>query len=211
VIRALPPRPFLYPIVDVGVVGEDRAVRMVGELARLGVGLLQLRAKALGDRRLVALARASVAAAHTHGARLVVNDRPDVARIVGADGVHVGQDDLPPADARAILGPEALIGYSTHSLAQLVAADREPIDYVALGPVFPTTSKDRPDPVVGPELIAEARLLTALPLVAIGGITRGNARAVVAHGADGLAVIQDLAGAPSLETAVREFALAFVA
>jgi thiamine-phosphate pyrophosphorylase len=203
---AIPARPFLYPIVDVATVGEEQVVDTVAALAALGQRLLQLRAKSLDGRRLVSLARASVAAAHAHGVRLLVNDRPDVALIAGADGVHLGQDDLPPADARAILGPEAIIGFSTHSLAQLAEAEREPVDYLALGPVFPTTSKEDPDPVVGPELVGRARALTRLPLVAIGGITRANAAAVAAQGADGLAVIGDLMRAADLAEAVRAFA-----
>jgi thiamine-phosphate pyrophosphorylase len=209
VAAAIPARPFLYPIVDVATVGEERAVEVVSALAGLGLRLLQLRAKGLDGRRLVALARAAVRVAHAGGARLLVNDRTDIALIAGADGVHVGQEDLPPADARALLGPGAIIGFSTHSLAQLADAAREPVDYLALGPVYATVSKERPDPVVGPELVGRARALTRLPLVAIGGITRANAGAVVAQGADGVAVIGDLLRAPDLAEAVHGFAAAF--
>jgi thiamine-phosphate pyrophosphorylase len=211
VSAAIPARPFLYPIVDVATVGEERAVAVVGTLARLGLSLLQLRAKGLTDRRFLALARESTAAAHAHGARLLVNDRPDVARLAGADGVHLGQDDLPPADARTILGPAAIIGFSTHNLDQLAAAAGEPVDYLALGPVFPTVSKERPDPVVGLALLSRARALTTRPLVAIGGITRANAGAVVAEGVDGVAVIGDLLRASDLEAAVRELTAALAA
>jgi thiamine-phosphate pyrophosphorylase len=201
---ALPRRPFLYPIVDVDIVGE-RAIDVVVRLARAGVPWLQLRAKDVSDRRLLVLARDAVSAAHEGGARLIVNDRPDVARMVAADGVHLGQDDLPPSDARALLGPAAIIGVSTHSLDQLEAARHEPVDYIAVGPIFATTSKKRPDPVVGPALVARARaLLGSLPLVAIGGITRRNVREVVVAGADGVAVIGDLLRAPDLEAALRE-------
>jgi thiamine-phosphate pyrophosphorylase len=206
---ALPESPFLYPIVDVTTAGEAGSLEAVRVLARAGVTLLQLRAKDLTDRALVPLAQAAVAAAHEAGAKLIVNDRPDIARIVQADGVHVGQDDMPPSDTRAILGPHALIGLSTHTLAQLRDAAREPIDYVALGPVFGTTSKQNPDAVVGVDVLARARALTSLPLVAIGGITRRNAPEVVAAGADGLAVIRDLWTGGDLPAAVREFAAAW--
>jgi thiamine-phosphate pyrophosphorylase len=208
VSAVIPARPFLYPIVDVATVGEERAAGIVATLARLGLPLLQLRGKGLTDRRLAALAREATAAAHAHGARLIVNDRPDVARAAGADGVHLGQDDVPPADARRILGPGAVIGFSTHTLDQLAAAASEPADYLAIGPVFPTVSKERPDPVIGPALLARARALTSRPLVAIGGITRANAGAVVAQGVDGVAVIGDLLRAPDLEAAVRDFTAA---
>jgi thiamine-phosphate pyrophosphorylase len=202
---ALPGSPFLYPIVDVTTTGEAKSLEAVRVLARSGVALLQLRAKGLTDRALVPLAQAAVAAAREAGAKLIVNDRPDIARLVSADGVHVGQDDMSPEDARAVLGPSAVIGFSTHTLAQLHSAAREPIDYVALGPVFGTTSKENPDAVVGVEILAEARRLTSLPLVAIGGITRQNAPQVVAAGADGLAVIGDLLRGDDLGAAVRAF------
>jgi thiamine-phosphate pyrophosphorylase len=172
--------------------------------------LLQLRAKDLTDARLVALARAAVGAARESGVPLIVNDRPDIARVVGADGVHLGQDDLPPDAARAVLGPDAIIGFSTHDLDQVRAAAAHPIDYLALGPVFRTGSKANPDPVVGPALLARARAHTSLPLVAIGGITRANVGEVVAAGADGVAVIGDLfrssdwaGAAQGFETALR--------
>ncbi|HEV8254626.1 MAG TPA: thiamine phosphate synthase, partial [Vicinamibacteria bacterium] len=123
----------------------------------------------------------------------------------GADGVHVGQDDLDPADARHLLGPDALIGVSTHDPRQLAAAAAAPVDYVAVGPIFPTRSKSAADPVVGLDLLRQARAMTSRPLVAIGGITRARAAEVAAAGADGLAVISDLLAAPDLEAAAREF------
>jgi thiamine-phosphate pyrophosphorylase len=200
----LPPAPFLYPIVDVATVGEASAVSLVERLAAAGLPLLQLRAKGTSDRALLALAREAVAAAHRRGALLIVNDRPDVARIAGADGVHVGQDDLAPSDVRAVMGPEAIVGFSTHDVGQLERALREPLDYVAVGPVFATTSKSHPDPVVGLDLVRAARARTTLPLVAIGGITRANARSVIAAGADGVAVISDVLRAADPVAAARE-------
>ena len=121
---------------------------------------------------------------------LVVNDRADMARLVDA-GLHLGQDDLPPSAARGILGT-AMLGFSTHNQAQLRAAANQPADYLALGPIFGTVSKQNPDPVVGLEGLRQGRPLTLRPLVAIGGITRENARAVLHAGADSVAVIGDL-------------------
>ena len=177
---------------------------VVDVLARGGAPLIQLRVKALTDRERLALARAALAAARASGARLVVNDRADVARIVGADGLHVGQDDLSPDDARAVIGPGMLLGLSTHGLAQLEAAASAPVDYVAIGPVFATRTKDDPDPVVGLEMVRRARAIVSRPLVAIGGITRANARQVVEAGADGVAVVSDLLDAPDLGHALAE-------
>jgi thiamine-phosphate pyrophosphorylase len=182
--------------------GRDPAA-VVDALARAGALLIQLRAKAESDRRLLALTRDTLSAARAAGARLVVNDRADVARIAGADGVHVGQDDLAPAEARHVVGPDLIVGVSTHGLAQLSSAAAEPVDYVAIGPVFPTRSKDNPDPVVGLEMVRRARAATTRPLVAIGGITRENARSVIEAGADGVAVISDLLDAPDLAQAQR--------
>jgi len=194
----LPRPPFVYPIVDVARLRGRDVAAVVDALARAGAHLIQLRAKAVGDRRLLELAREAMAAGRAAGARLVINDRADVARLVGADGLHVGQDDLAPADARRVIGLPPLLGLSTHGLAQLAAAEAEPVDYVAIGPVFTTGSKDNPDPVVGLEIVRRARAATARPLVAIGGITRANARSVVEAGADGVAVISDLLDAPDL-------------
>jgi thiamine-phosphate pyrophosphorylase len=201
----LPPPPFLYPIVDVAALGGRSVGEAVSALAAAGVRLLQLRAKDVTDRALLALAREAVAAAHAGGARLLVNDRADVARIVGADGVHVGQEDLSPADARAVLGSEAVIGVSTHDLDQLRRAMAEPVDYVALGPIFATASKAHPDPVVGLETLRAARGIATRPLVAIGGITRARSADVARAGAEGVAVISDLLKADDLAAAVAEF------
>ncbi|HET6900226.1 MAG TPA: thiamine phosphate synthase [Vicinamibacteria bacterium] len=207
-MAALPPAPFAYPIVDAGRLrGRDPAF-VVDSLARAGARLIQLRVKGLTDRAWLAMAGAALAAARASGAHLVVNDRADIARIVGADGLHVGQDDLTGADARTVVGPGVLLGVSTHNLAQLAAAAMEAVDYVAIGPVFPTRTKDNPDPVVGLEMVRRARAATTRPLVAIGGITRANARSVIEAGADGVAVISDLLDAPDLARAFTELAAA---
>ena len=207
-MAALPAAPFAYPIVDAGRLhGRDPAF-VVDSLARAGARLIQLRVKGLSDRRWLAMAGAALAAARASGAYLVVNDRADIARIAGADGLHVGQDDLAGTDARTVVGPGVLLGVSTHSLDQLAAAATEAVDYLAIGPVFPTRTKDNPDPVVGLEMVRRARAATTRPLVAIGGITRANARSVVEAGADGVAVISDLLDAPDLARAFTELAAA---
>jgi thiamine-phosphate pyrophosphorylase len=199
----LPPRPCVYPILDAATLGGRSAANAVRALAAGGARLIQLRAKALPDRALLEMARQALAAARSVGATLVVNDRPDVAGIVGADGVHVGQDDLPPAACRRVLGSEALVGVSTHGLSQLAAALLEPVDYVAIGPIFPTRSKQDPQPVVGLELLRRARAACARPLVAIGGISPENAREVAEAGADGLAIISAVMAHDDLAEAVR--------
>ena len=136
-------------------------------------------------------------------ALFIIDDRADIARLLGA-GVHLGQEDLPPRLARRIVGPEAVIGFSTHNAEQLEAAAEEPVDYLALGPIFETSSKERPDPVVGLERLRAWRRLTERPLVAIGGITRANAPAVLAAGADSVAVIGDLLADPCSPERLRE-------
>ena len=201
----LPPRPFLYPILDVDALGTRPLGDAVHALAEGGAMLVQLRAKTLPDHALLAAAREAVEAARAHGLTLLVNDRPDVARLAGADGVHVGQDDLPPSACRAVVGEDALVGLSTHGLPQLEAGAREPVDYLAVGPVFATRSKANPDPVVGPELVRRARAAWRGPLVAIGGITPDNAAEVIEAGADGLAVISAVVGQRDLAEAVRRF------
>jgi len=130
--------------------------------------------------------------------RLIVNDRVDLAEAVGADGVHLGQDDLPPEAARRLLGPDAVIGYSTHNVEQALAASKLPISYLAIGPIFQTTSKTDTSPVLGLDCLrAVRRAIGALPLVAIGGITHANARSVIEAGADSVAVISALMSDPA--------------
>jgi thiamine-phosphate pyrophosphorylase len=139
------------------------------------------------------------------GCSLIVNDRADVARATDAEGVHLGQLDLPVEMARRVLVSGKLIGCSTHSLGQVIEADRSTADYIAFGPIFPTASKDNPDPVVGLEGLREARRVTRKPLVAIGGITLQNAPELLAAGADSVAVIGDLLNAPDIGTRAQEF------
>jgi thiamine-phosphate pyrophosphorylase len=202
-LARLPPGPFLYPILDADLLGSRPCGAVVAALARAGARIVQLRAKGVSDRVLFALAQEGVGAAREAGVLFVVNDRPDVALMLGADGVHLGQDDLPPAEARRLLGADAIVGWSTHSLEQLDHAAGEPVDYVAFGPVFPTATKPDAEPVVGLAGLRAARARTVRPLVAIGGLTLQNARDAAAAGADGLAVISALMSAPELCAAAR--------
>ena len=138
------------------------------------------------------------------GGTFIVNDRVDVAKAIGADGVHLGQEDLPLADARAILGPGRLIGISTHNLTQAAEAEAGGADYIGFGPVFPTETKENPDPVVGVEGLREVRALVRIPVVAIGGITAKNAGGVRAAGADGVAVVSAVLAASDPKAAIAE-------
>jgi thiamine-phosphate pyrophosphorylase len=156
-----------------------------------GARFLQLRAKQLPGAALLELANAFVAVVHSFGGIAVINDRADVAKLAGADGVHLGQDDLSPRAARTILGPSALVGYSTHSVAQIEAAAAEPVDYIAIGPVFGTTTKATGYAAVGLDMVANAAK-SRRPVVAIGGIRLDNAPSVIAAGAASVAVIGDL-------------------
>jgi thiamine-phosphate pyrophosphorylase len=175
----------------------------VAAALRGGARVVQVRAKELPARVLLALAREGVAAARAEGGLLVVNDRPDVALLAGADGVHLGQEDLSPRDARRALPPGALVGLSTHDDTQVEAAAGEPVDYLAIGPVYATRTKADARPVVGLEGVRAARARTRLPLVAIGGITADNARAAIDAGADGVAVLSAVLAGDDVEAAVR--------
>ena len=173
-----------------------------------GARFLQLRAKELPGARFLETATAVVRLAHARGASVIVNDRADIARLTGADGVHIGQDDLSPRAVRSLVGPDAVVGLSTHTIEQLERAVDEPVSYVAIGPVFGTTTKVTGHERVGLEMVREAALRTrarGLPLVAIGGITLETAPSVTQAGADSVAVIGDLLAGGDPERRVREF------
>jgi thiamine-phosphate pyrophosphorylase len=191
------PFPRLYPILDLDTLAARRvdALDLLDVWLGAGVTLWQLRAKSLASGPLLRLVDMAVERSHRAGARLIVNDRADVAAIAGAAGVHVGQTDLSPADVRRLVGSSAIVGRSTHDEAQAEAACLEPISYLAIGPVFGTTSKAGADPVVGIAGVRRAVALAArrgLPVVAIGGITLEQAPAVLRAGAAAIAVISDL-------------------
>ncbi len=169
---------------------------------RGGAGCIQLREKSLADGDLLRRAHALRELTAAHGVLLAINDRPDIARLVGADIVHVGQEDLAVCDVRHVAGGAALVGRSTHTVAQLTAALDEEPDYVAVGPMYQSITKPQ-DQIAGPATLAAARERTPLPLVAIGGITAQNARAVWAAGADCLAVCGEVIGSADPAAAVR--------
>ena len=184
--------PRIYPLTDVQLTGLSHA-EQVELLSRGGASLIQLREKRLSPREFYEQAKAAVAGAARYGVQLLINDRVDLALGVGAHGVHLGQDDMPPDAARKLLGPNAVIGYSTHNIEQAIAATKLPIDYLAIGPIFATTTKSDTAPVLGLEgLRTVRRAIGVFPLVAIGGITQANARDVIGAGADSVAVISAL-------------------
>src|SRR5258708_3069890 len=169
----------LYPITDVRISGLSHP-EQVARLIAGGARLIQLREKNLFPREFYGEAKAAIAIARALGTRIIVNDRVDLAIALHADGVHLGQEDLPPEAARKLLGPDAIIGFSTHSFDQAQRASTMPIDYVAIGPIFATASKERPAPVVGLDgLRLVRRAVGTIPLVAIGGITLENAKQVI--------------------------------
>ena len=179
----------------------------VARLSEGGASLVQLREKHLAPREFYKEAVEALRVARERGVRVIINDRVDIALAVGADGVHVGQDDLAPEAVRRVLGEGAIVGFSTHGVEQAAAAARLPVDYVAIGPIFATSSKENPDRVVGLDGLRRVREAVGdLPLVAIGGITRENAREVLAAGADSVAVISALlAEASEIEERTRAF------
>jgi thiamine-phosphate pyrophosphorylase len=205
--------PKLYTITDRqwSNCTHEEIVRM---LLEGGARFIQLRDKEASGRELLEQAMACLKLTREAGATLIINDRVDVALTAGADGVHLGQDDLSVAEAREILGEDKIIGVSTHSIAQFRAALETSADYIAVGPIYPTTTKENPGPVVGLNLVREARKQTDRPLVAIGGINHRRALKVIAAGADCVAVISalyplpkkaDLASKPEITLATRNF------
>ncbi|MFZ1133510.1 MAG: thiamine phosphate synthase [Candidatus Korobacteraceae bacterium] len=198
--------PRLYAILDVTCFAPqlrttNSIVEFARDLAEGGVTLLQYRNKDGNTRAMMSHAR-EIKRVLQGKVRLIMNDRADICVAVGFDGVHLGQDDLPADGARLVVG-ERIVGISTHNPQQVNEADAGPADYIAIGPVFPTTGKKNPDALVGLEGVRVARAATKKPLVAIGGITRHNAKAVIEAGADSVAVISDLLSSP--RRAAEEF------
>lgn len=180
----------VYAVADAGRIAPDRLPEAAAEMAAAGVETLQLRAKRLADDVLWRLAESLCARLGGWPGTLWIDDRVDLALALPFAGVHLGQHDLPPGEARRLLPARVAIGRSTHDREQLLAADRDDaVDWVAIGPIFATTGKDDPDPVVGLDRLRELRALTAKPLVAIGGIDATNIADVLAAGADSAAVI----------------------
>ena len=198
--------PKIYPITDTQISGLSHLAQAKSLIAG-GTRIVQLREKNAAPRDWFDDALSVAELCREKNVLLIVNDRVDIALAIGADGVHLGQLDLPPTAARKLLGETAIIGFSTHTVEQVRTAIKFPINYVAFGPVFPTSTKFDPDAVVGLEMLKQVRELAGdIPLVAIGGISRDNAKSVLASGADSVAVIGALLSDPTqIESRFREF------
>jgi len=185
--------PRLYPILDTEIY-EQRGFDLIDAaraVLEAGAEIIQFRHKGEFTQQRWEQAKALRELCHLAGAQFVMNDRVDYASLLGG-GAHLGQDDLPPAAARTLIGPEAILGFSTHNEGQLRQAESEPVDYIALGPIFPTGSKRNPDPVLGLDELTRLRPIVSKPLVAIGGIRLDDSLAVLDAGADSIAVISAL-------------------
>jgi thiamine-phosphate pyrophosphorylase len=196
--------PRVYVILDAALLNIPE-IECARKLADAGARLIQYRNKNASARELFEKSRELAALLNPIGVKFIVNDRADVAKLAGADGVHVGQDDLGVEQARAVLGSGKWVGVSTHNVEQFRAALETSADYIAVGPIFTTGSKMNPDPVVGLELVRQARTMTDRPIVAIGGITLERAGEVVEAGADSVAVISDILRAENPGERARQY------
>lgn len=196
--------PRLYVILDAALLTESEA-GCAQKLVDAGVRLVQYRHKAASSRELLEASKRLSNILAPRGISFLVNDRADVAALAGATGVHVGQEDLGVEDARKVVGTRRLVGVSTHNRAQFELAAATSADYIAVGPIFTTSTKENPDPVVGADLIREIRPLTRKPIVAIGGITLERAVDVIQAGADSVAVIGDILRAADLGARARQY------
>ncbi|MGI9068736.1 MAG: thiamine phosphate synthase [Pyrinomonadaceae bacterium] len=182
----------LYPLTDRRLSGLSHA-EQVAHLSKGGATLVQLREKILSSFEFYREAAEAVCIARERRVKIIINDRVDIALALKADGVHLGQDDLPAEDARKLLGPEVIIGFSTHNLEQAFLSTKMPIDYIAIGPIFSTATKQSSEPPLGLDGLSQVRqAVPEIPLVAIGGITSQNSQAVLDAGADAIAVISDI-------------------
>ncbi len=195
--------PPLYAILDPAL-SPAPVTDLALQLADSGVTLIQLRDKRGSPAQILSTAKQLAVPLASKGVRFILNDRPDIAAMVDC-GVHVGQEDLPVEDARRICGSTRWVGVSTHNLHQLREAAATSADYIAIGPIFPTSTKENPDPVVGLDFIRAARQITGKPLVAIGGITLESAGEVFRAGADSVAIIRDLVSAKNPAARAQEF------
>ncbi len=205
-----PPRPpTVYAIADAGVLGCELLPAAAREMAESGIRWIQIRAKRLADDAFHLLVERCCRELEGLGVDLWIDDRVDLASWSEVAGVHVGQEDLPPSAVRRVVGSAVWIGRSTHDRRQAVEAAADPaVDVVAVGPIFPTTGKEGPNPVVGLRHLAEVRRLTDKPLVAIGGIDAANLRSVIESGADSVAVLGAVCRPPFAESAARLIAAA---
>jgi thiamine-phosphate pyrophosphorylase len=200
-----PPFSRLYPILDASSETLESMTLGIRALARAGCRLVQLRAKDLSGEEFHRWALAAREVSREQGLRLVINDRVDVALLVGADGVHLGQDDLSVEGARRILGTSAVIGLSTHDVDEARRAATAAVDYLAIGPIFETSTKPSGRSTLGVEGARAVRAVVDKPLVAIGGITLESAPALLDAGIDGLAGISALKRGDDLESVAREW------
>lgn len=193
-----------YPVLDAGLLARRgmSTAAAAEALLEAGARILQFRHKGFFSREVFENARLLAELCRNAGALFVVNDRADIAALLNA-ALHLGQDDLAPQDARKILPAPSIIGFSTHNERQLRDADGEPVDYLAIGPIFQTPTKENPDPIVGVERLRSLRAITKNPLVAIGGITRETAPSVFEAGANSVAIIADLFPDPCTKAALR--------
>jgi thiamine-phosphate pyrophosphorylase len=197
----LPP---LYVILDAALLPSD-PIELTKKLLDAGARLFQYRNKTSSSRELLHASQALCLTVRQRGGTFFVNDRADIAHLAGGNGVHLGQDDLSLAAAREVIGTGSVIGLSTHNLPQFVAAVESSADYIAVGPIFSTSGKQSPDPVVGVDFIRTVRKLTSKPIVAVGGIMLERAREVLDAGADSVAVISDILRAKNPADRVRQY------
>ncbi len=196
--------PRLYVILDAALITSSER-DCAERLAEAGVRLLQYRNKSAPARQYLDSSRQLAEALRPHGVSFIVNDRPDVAFLAGASGVHVGQDDLDAEQARRVAGKDKLVGVSTHNFEQFNKAAASTADYIAIGPLFSTASKANPDPVVGLDFLRQVRELTDKPIVGIGGISLDRAKSVIEAGADSVAVISGVLGSPNPAQSARQY------
>ena len=195
--------PTLYLVTDPRLGAPRPLLETVAAAVSGGVTLVQLRDPDAPTRQLVETARALVALLRPRGVPLIVNDRVDVALVADADGVHVGQSDMPTADARALIGPRRILGLSITDASEMRPADLGAVDYIGVGPIYLQATKPNAAPPIGPEGLAAIRAMTRLPIVAIGGVGPANAERLIRAGADGLSVVSALMAAPDPAVAAR--------
>lgn len=198
--------PKVYPITDISITKLSH-LEQVERLIAGGAKFIQLRDKNSTPNDFYKAAKAVIDFTRGKDVKIIINDRVDIALVIKADGVHLGQDDLPPENARRILGEKAIIGFSTHNISQAIEAIKMPLDYIAIGPIYATSTKENPDPIVGLEGLKIVRqAIGDFPLVAIGGINSENANEVLRNGADSVAVISQILREPARITETfREF------
>ena len=184
--------PIIYPIIDGSIVTLDNIGKTAEAIIDGGAKILQLRAKSLSSKKFLETARIIRKITKDKGTVFIVNDRVDIALLTDADGVHLGQGDLPVKEARRLLGNNKIIGYSTHNLREALEAVRLPVDYISFGPIFPTKTKEDAQTPKGLKLLSEVRKAVVIPIVAIGGITETNMVHVLKEGVEGVAMISEI-------------------